>query len=460
MVSNLNDTIAALATPFGISALAVIRLTGPEAISITDRLFIPSDKRDLKSAQTRTIHHGKITDGNNPVDEVMAAVFKSPGTYTGEDIVEVTCHGGGIIISAILDLFSRHGVRPAEPGEFTKRAFLNGKMDLSQAEAVNNLINAGSRRALEGALKVFSGSLREKTEEIKRALFEVKANIDADIEWGDTEELEIIDRSKIIDMLLRARKNIDDILKNSKAYSGIYTGFRVVIAGRPNAGKSSLFNCLLQESRSIVNNIPGTTRDVIESEVVSDGYLIRYVDTAGLGLENPTEVDILSAQKSRQELEAADTVVIVIDKTEGTGNAEESILKLASGKKKIIVLNKADLGKGISDKDLKKFAGRQKIVKTSCRENEGIEELKEVIHRRIDKEMPGHVMVSARQKNSFRNASASVKKVIDLMETAPVFYEVVSWELSEAINYLGRIDGTVIKEDVLDKIFEDFCIGK
>ncbi|MDA3793241.1 MAG: tRNA uridine-5-carboxymethylaminomethyl(34) synthesis GTPase MnmE [Elusimicrobia bacterium] len=460
MTTSLNDTIVALSTPFGVSALAVIRLSGPEALSITNRIFSPSRVKNIKSVKSYTVHHGRIKDGNKEVDEVMVAVYKAPHTYTAQDIVEVTCHGGGVIISTLLELFSQNGARPAEPGEFTKRAFLNGKMDLSQAESVNSLINAGSRRALNGALKILNGSLREKTEKIKSALFEVKANIDADIEWGDTEELEIIDRSDIIDLLDAARGSVEYILDNSKAYAGIYSGFRVVIIGRPNAGKSSLFNRLLCESRSIVNNIPGTTRDVIESEVISDRYLIRYVDTAGLGLENPSETDILSARKSVEEIEAADFVIILIDKEKGVGKPEKDILKIASGKKRVIVINKSDKAEGVAKKDLSAVSGESKIIETSCKADTGLEKLKEEIKHQIDKAGPEHIMVSVRQKNSFNETARGIKRVIDIMETSPVSYEVASYELSEAINYIGLIDGTVIKEDILDRIFSDFCIGK
>ncbi len=460
MTSSSHDTIVALATPFGISALAVIRFSGPEAIAITDRLFSSSKINNLREAKSHTVHYGRINEGSKSIDEVMVSVFKSPHTYTAQDIVEVSCHGGGVIISTLLDLFSRQGARPAEPGEFTKRAFLNGKMDLSQAESVNSLINAGSRRALDEVLKILKGSLREKIEEIKSALFNVKANIDADIEWGETEELEVIDRSDIIDILTSALSKIEEILDNSKAYAGIYSGFRVVIIGRPNAGKSSLFNRLLEESRSIVNNIPGTTRDVIESEVVSGSYLIRYVDTAGLGLKDPSEIDILSAEKSREEIKVADTVVILIDKEMGISKPERDIVKLSEKKKKIVVLNKSDLKDGIPERDISEISSKDSIIPVSCKTGAGLERLKKEIEGQIDKASPGHIMVSARQRNSFKETAGSIKKVIDIMKTTPVSYEIASYEIFEAINYLGLIDGSVIKEDILDRIFSDFCIGK
>lgn len=455
-----SDTIAAIATPPGIGALGIVRMSGKDAINIAQKMFSSlSQDKNVKKYRGYTLHHGQISDKKQIIDEVVMNVMRKPRSYTGENMVEFICHGSSLLLSRVLEVCLKNGAGLAEPGEFTKRGFLNGRMDLSQAESVNQLINAHSRKAQEQALKIIKGSLKEKLKIIKKIITDVKLHIDADIEWGDTEEIRTMDKTKIIDNIDEAEKKIKEILNNSVASRKLMTGFKVAICGKPNAGKSSLFNFMLNNTRSIISRTPGTTRDVIESETVIKGYLVDLVDTAGLGIESKNHIDKIAMYKSKEEIEIADIVIYIIDGKTGIEKRDFMIKKLFKGKKWIPVINKCDLKIKLNEKKLKDFCNGNKYHKISCKKCWGLEEIIESIKNIFQRYETDKIMITHRQKEAFQNVKNGIvdaRKV--LIENN--YTELVSYELQRTLKSLGRIDGSLIEEDILDKIFSEFCIGK
>lgn len=459
MMKYENDTIVAIATPIGISALGIVRMSGPNIFFITQRIFFNlSSKKKIKEYNGHTLHYGEIRDNNRLIDEVVIGIMKSPHSYTGEDMIEITCHGNSIILNRILELCIKNGARIAEPGEFTKRAFLNGKMDLSQAESVNQLICSRTEKAAQEALKLLKGSLRNEVEEIKSIIMQVKVNLDVDIEWGETEELDIMDKSSMDSLLKKAQKRTAEILKNTHSQHQLMEGFKVVICGKTNAGKSSLFNCLLNTERSIINRLPGTTRNVIVSETVIDGYLIKFVDTAGIGIESESEIGRIAEFKSKEEIELADIVIYVIDGTTGLEKKDYSIKKLFEEKKCWIpVINKCDLK--IIEDDIEEFCGNTKYYKISCKNKRGIAAVKNAIKKQLKNYETDKIMITNRQKEALKDIVAGVSAARRKLNSNG-YYEIISYELQQGLNSLCKIDGSIIDADILKEIFNRFCIGK
>lgn len=454
------DTIAAIATPPGVGALGIVRMSGENAFNIADNIFF-SRYRDTNVMEYKgyTLHYGRIMDREDLIDEVVMSIMRSPRSYTGENMVEFICHGSSLILSRVLEACLKSGARVAEHGEFTKRGFLNGKMDLSQAESVNLLINAHSQKAQEEALKIIRGKLRDKIKVIKKNIIEVKSHIDADIEWGDTENLKTMDRVQIVDELNRIEWKIKDILNGSADAKKLVRGFKVAICGKPNAGKSSLFNCILNSSRSIISRMPGTTRDVIESETVIEGYLINFVDTAGLGLESRSSIDKISMYKSKEEIKFADIIIYVIDGKTGIESKDFTVKRVFKGKKWIPVVNKCDLKVKLDEKRLKDFCDGNEYYKISCKKYRGLKEINEKIKSILKEYETDKIMITHRQREALLNAKNGIvnaKKVLNENN----YIELISYELQEVLKNLGRIDGSLIEEDVLGKIFSEFCIGK
>jgi tRNA modification GTPase len=451
------DTIAAIATPPGTGALGIIRISGNKALSIAQKIFIhPGKNKDHKS---RTLLHGEILKNNDVIDEVMMAVMRAPNSYTGEDTIEFTCHGNNLIIVKILELCIENGARLAEPGEFTKRRFLSGKIDLSQAESVNRLINAHSENAAKEAIKNIKGNIRENVEKIKESIVQIKMNVDADIEWGDTEEIHTMEVPEIARGISNTENDIKEMLDHSINAKKLMKGIRIVICGKPNAGKSSLFNAILKSSRSITSRVPGTTRDVIESEAVVEGNIINLIDTAGIGLKSKTSIDKIAIKKSREEIEKADLIIYVIDGKSGIERTDHTIKRRFADKEWIPVINKCDIKIALDEDKLKKFCGKRACHPISCKNNTGLYAINNEIKKLLKKNESHKMMITLRQRKALQNAKKAIVNTKEIMEQK--FYpELISYELQVALNNLGKIDGTIIQEDMMEKIFNEFCIGK
>lgn len=456
----INDTIVAIATPFGKSALGIVRLSGKDAINIASMIFYDSAKhKNVKEFNGYTLHVGHIRDDKRHIDDVIMGIMKEPNSYTGEDIIEFICHGNIIIMHDILNLCIANGARCALPGEFTKRSFLNGKIDLSQAEAVNQLINARSEKSREEALKIMEGDLREEIKLLKEKLFRVKTNIDSDIEWGETEQINTKDKDEIINILKDIRKHINNILENSVSVTKLLNGFRVVICGKPNSGKSSLFNCLLKNSRSIISSEPGTTRDVIDCEMIIEGYVIKLIDTAGLGIKLRSKMDRLASEKSAEEINKADIIIYMIDGKTDITRKDLEIKKMIGNREWVPVINKCDLKIKLDQNKLAEFCGDKQWYQISCKEQQGLFNVIERIKNILSQFDDYKTMVTSRQREAFSKACDNIKNAVNLAQRSE-YAELISYEVQETINNLGRIDGSFLEEDILDRIFSEFCIGK
>lgn len=446
-----NDTVAAIATPLGEGGLGVIRLSGPHAFTISDRLF--TGRRRLSGAATHTLHHGTIRSGDTAIDDVVAAVFRSPSSYTGEDVVEISCHGSPALLKDILELCFRAGARPAEPGEFTLRAFLNGKMDLAQAEAVAELIQARSRLARDAARDRLEGRLSKEIQAIRRPLVDLLARLEANLDFVE-EDIPALSRSDLVAGVKRVMTRIQTLLRTQAQGRILKDGLRVVLVGRPNVGKSSLFNALLANDRAIVTDRPGTTRDVLEETVQWNGVPVVLIDTAGVrSATNVIEREGVKRARSAQQ--AADVVLWVVEARNGPTADDRRAVRRLNGKKKIVVFNKIDLGG-------KKNGAASYSVCTSAINVQGLEDLKSAVLKRVG----GHfrhpdgapVLANQRQarhlENSWghlRNASESARKLEE---------EALALDIRNALKELGYITGDDVSEDVLHSIFSQFCIGK
>lgn len=446
------DPIAALATPFGRSALAVIRTSGPEVIEQFAAIFSGGER--LRNAAGHTLHHGTLLRGAEPVDEVVLALFRAPKSYTGEESVEIYCHGSRPGIQRVLDLLYKHGFRPAEPGEFTLRAFMNGKLDLTRAEAVREIADAQTAAAQELALGRLGGSIERRINELKEGLVKLLAALSIQLDYPEEESGEIpTDREE----LLRIASRLRDLAATYRTGRIYQEGVRVALGGRTNAGKSSLFNAILREDRAIVSDIHGTTRDYIEASLDLEGVPVLLFDTAGLR-EVKEEIEGEGIRRSRTILEQADMVLYLVDASEGVAEEDQTFLEEEGGgveERVIPVWNKSDLP---TTREVP-----EGFVAVSALRAEGVSELLGEIRRRA---LPGErvrggepVIDSLRQKNLLERAAEAVGQVAQGVE-AQMPADILSLDLQEAVNALGEITGEVTTADLLDTMFEGFCVGK
>ncbi|HWY76750.1 MAG TPA: tRNA uridine-5-carboxymethylaminomethyl(34) synthesis GTPase MnmE [Verrucomicrobiae bacterium] len=455
----IDDTIAAIATPLGEGGLAVIRISGPMAVEVADRCFVPVGKTaaKLSEAPTHTIHYGRLVRDGRTVDEVMVAVMRAPRTLTREDVVEITCHGGLLAAKLVLDAVLACGARIAEPGEFTKRAFLNGRIDLAQAEAVADLIHARTELALTAANEQLAGKLSQRINQLRDELVRTLAHIEAHIDFPD-EDIAPDTRQQLIERLERGIAFVDELLRTSREGQILRRGIRAAIVGRPNAGKSSLLNQLLGHDRAIVSPIPGTTRDTIEETANIRGLPVVFVDTAGLR-EAGDAIEVEGMRRSREALGRADIVLHVLDVSEPLAKGEDSALAEFTGKSRILVRNKIDLSAQWKPDATPGLSA----VDVSCLTGQGIEALKDAIKEAVWKgeiraEML-QVMINSRHQEALNRASAAFGRTVDLLKTDAAL-ELAAFELRIAVNAVGEIVGKTTTEDLLDAIFSQFCIGK
>ncbi len=455
----LEDTIAAISTPLGEGGLAVVRISGPETFAVADKSFVPVGTHSLKPsiAPTHTIQYGKIVRGGHTVDEVLVSVLRAPRTFTREDVVEITCHGGILAVKSVLDTVLANGARLAEPGEFTKRAFLNGRLDLAQAEAVMDLIHARTELALTAAGEQLAGKLSQRINRLRDEMMTTLAHIEAHIDFPD-EDIAPDTREQLLARLDRGIAFMDELLNTANEGRILRRGIRAAIVGRPNAGKSSLLNQLLGHDRAIVSSIAGTTRDTIEETASIRGIPVVFVDTAGLRPEGDL-IEQEGIRRSHETMARAELILHVLDAAEPFTSEDENYLSQFAQKKRIVVRNKVDL----PFKLVLPFGLQPRIVDVCSLTGQGIESLKDAIKDLvwagdIRAEML-QVMINSRHQDALRRArEATVGTVQALREDVPL--DLVAVDLHIAVNAIGEIVGKTTTEDLLDSIFSQFCIGK
>ncbi len=454
-----DDTIAAIATPLGAGGLAVIRMSGPQALAVADSCFAPAGKAGRKpsAAATHTIQFGHIVHNGQNVDEVLLAVLRAPRTFTREDEVEITCHGGVLPAKMVLDTVLAKGARLAEPGEFTRRAFLNGRIDLAQAEAVADLIHSRTELALAAANEQLAGRLSQRVNQLRDEMLQTLAHVEAHIDFPE-EDIAPDTRDQLIARLERGVGFMDELLRTANEGQILRRGIRAAIIGRPNTGKSSLLNQLLGRDRAIVSAIPGTTRDTIEETANVRGLPVVLIDTAGLR-EARDEIEVEGIRRSRQTLQQAELILQVLDGSEPLTEADEQYLAQFADKKRILVRNKIDL-----PARLVLPAGLQAAsVDVCCLTGQGIEPLKDAIKAlvwsgEIRAEM-FQVMINSRHQDALNRARAATLRTAEALRANQTL-ELVALDLRIAVDAIGEIVGKTATEDLLDMIFSQFCIGK
>lgn len=451
----MNDTIAAISTALGVGAISIVRLSGNDAIEIVNNCF---KGKDLTKVASHTINYGHIVDKNEIIDEVLVSVMKSPKTYTTEDVVEINCHGGVISTKRILETMLTHGARLAEPGEFTKRAFLNGRIDLVKSEAVMDIIDSKSEEANKLALSQLSGTTSNMIKKFREKLKQLLASIEVNIDYPEYHDIEVVTKDHIKTSIKDMKKDLEEVIKESKNMTLIKEGIKTVIIGRPNVGKSSILNKLLEQEKAIVTDIAGTTRDIVEGEIYLDGILLNIIDTAGI---RSTEdiVEKMGVEKSLSMIEEADLVIVVLNNNEKLTKEDEEILAKTKDKQRIIVINKNDLEKkiDISKKELKN------IVETNTNTVEGIKQLKEKIIELFQletiKTKDYTYLTNARQISLAKKAYQSLQDAEEgILQDLPI--DMVEIDLKETFDLLGEIIGETYSEEILDHLFANFCVGK
>ena len=477
-----SDTIAAISTPIGRGAIGIVRLSGKDALSIADKIFLSKDGRKASTYKTYSVHYGWIVwhhasntensrhktpacpagrhdTGRKIIDEVLLTVMREPKSYTKEDIVEISCHSGILVLREILDLVLASGARIACPGEFTKRAFLNGRIDLCKAEAVMDIINAKTRLALESGVKQLEGFLADEVRKIRERLLEIIVVLEANIDFPE-EEVGPADKKAVNKNITDAAKRINNLLNSAKHGKILREGIAAVIVGRANVGKSSLLNALLKEERAIVTPIAGTTRDAIEEILDLKGIPLKIADTAGI-IEPRDLIEKEALKRTRSYFEKAELVLLVFDSSARLTREDRQLIKKAKSKTTIAVLNKSDLKAKIEEAQIKKNFSN--MVRISCLQQEGLKELEEKIIQSVWRGEIGAaqeiVVTNSRQIQAFKNARDVLGRAGDSLK-GNLSIEFIAEDLKLCREHLGYILGEAVEEDILDKIFSEFCIGK
>ncbi len=452
------DTIVAIATPLGGEAgIGVVRISGPDSLGIIKSIFMPSSKGDFKSHQIR---HGWVVDNSRMVDQVVVSYMASPRSYTGEDVIEISCHGGGTVLKNVLGLAVKAGASIANRGEFTKRAFLNGKLDLAQAEAVIDLIKAKTREGSLLAASQLKGSLSSMIKEARNGLLSLLAEIEASIDFPD--EMPDVNCDKAKKLIESTAITIEKLI-DTAALGKIYReGISIAIAGKPNVGKSSLLNALAREERAIVTEEPGTTRDVIEETLNIMGVPARVLDTAGIR-HTESKTEKIGINRALKAIEGADIVLLLLDISQALSVEDLDLMDKTKGIRRIIVLNKRDLPNVLNIQDVLKKTGNEQAVEVSALDGNGVRELEKVIFDTIISNNVvaenAEVMVNLRQKESLLKAKDCLQKCLESVETR-MQGDFVSIDLKGAIAALGEVTGEVVTDELIERIFESFCVGK
>ena len=453
------DTICAIATAMGEGGIAIIRVSGSEALDVVSKVFRAKNDFNIKEMKSYTMKYGFIYDGEDLIDEVIISFMKGPRSFTAEDVVEINCHGGVVSTNKVLEAVIKAGARIAEPGEFTKRAFLNGRIDLSQAEAVMDIIKAKTDLSMKSAVMQSSGYLSREINRLREYMLNVMALVEFAVDF--TEDDEEIDPSiplKVAESLGTAIGEMQVLLKSADEGKLIRDGLSLAIVGKPNVGKSSLLNALLKEKRAIVTDIAGTTRDVIEEYINLDGIPVKIIDTAGIR-ETEDIVEKIGVERSIQKLEQADLVLLVLDTSREISDEDREIIEQVKDKKTILILNKIDLAQKLDEKYIKDF---QNVIRISAKEELGLDQLKENIKNlffsgAIDAE--SLIITNSRHKQALIRALEGAKEALDRVNKNE-YLDLVSIYVMAALRALNEITGNELEEDLVDKIFGDFCVGK
>ena len=457
----IDDTIAAIATAPGEGGIGIIRLSGSNALDIANKMFRPLYRDSIGDYAVRTLIYGNIYDEGVVLDEVLLAYMKGPHSYTAEDVVEINCHGGFISVRKILELALKSGARMAEAGEFTKRAFLNGRIDLSQAEAVIDIINAKTDKSHELAQSQLEGSLSKKIKNLREMLTAVLAQVEVAIDYPE-EDIEFITYKELIEKTEAIQREVVQMYKTADTGKILREGLQTAILGKPNVGKSSLMNSILGENRAIVTDIPGTTRDIIEEFVNIKGIVLKIVDTAGIR-DTDDVVEKIGVEKSRKHLKSSDLTLVVLDNSREIDQEDIDILESVDRSKTLVILNKIDLESKLDLDIVKKYVDEINIINISALKNEGLD----LLHDRIEDMVfsgeisnSGDVMITnSRHKDAIYKAMKAIEDAISSLNDE-MSYDFIEVDLKDAWDALGYINGDTISEDLLDTIFSNFCIGK
>ena len=451
----MNDTIVAISTALGVGAISIVRLSGKEAIKIVNSCF---KGKDLSKVKSHTINYGHIIDKDEIIDEVLVSIMKEPKTYTTEDVVEINCHGGVISTKRILETMLTHGARLAEPGEFTKRAFLNGRIDLVKSEAVMDIIDSKSEEANKIALSQLSGSTSNMIKKFRESLKQLLASIEVNIDYPEYYDIEVITKEKISKSIEEMKKDLEKVINESKNTTLIKEGIKTVIVGRPNVGKSSILNKLLEQEKAIVTDIAGTTRDIVEGEISLDGILLNIIDTAGIRSTDDI-VEKIGVEKSLSMIDAADLVVVVLNNNEELTAEDQEILEKTKAKERIIVINKNDLSKKL---DISRY-NLKNVVETNANTTDGIKNLKkkiiELFQLETIKTKDYTYLTNARQIALAKKAYQSLTEAeAGINNDLPI--DMVEIDVKNTFDFLGEIIGETYSEEILDHLFANFCVGK
>ena len=455
------STIVSISTAPGIGGIGIIRMSGEDSFKILDKIFFPKNKQRIEDIKGYSIKYGNIIEDGEIIDEVLVSYFKAPKSYTTENMCEINTHGGNIILKRILEICLKNGAELAEPGEFTKRAFLNGRIDLAQAESVIDVINAKSDREAKSGIKQLEGFLSKEIKDIKKEIMSVLTNIDVTIDYPEYDVPEV-EEKQLTTMLDNVEKRLLKLEKSFDNGKIIKDGIQTVIIGKPNAGKSSLLNAILKENRAIVTDIEGTTRDTIEEFVTINGIPLKLVDTAGIR-EAKDEVEKIGITKSKEEAENADLVIAIFDISKQLSKEDIEILDIIKNKNVIILLNKSDLNAEIRENDERLLKVTKNILKISALTKEGIEELYDKISEmfnlnkiNLDNEV---LITNIRHKNIISNAITNIKKAKEQMRlNMPI--DIITIYINDVLENLSEITGEFVTEEIINDIFSKFCLGK
>ena len=451
----MEDTIVAISTALGVGAISIIRVSGKESIEQVDKIY---KGKKLKEQPSHTIHYGHIIDGENIIDEVLVSIMRGPKSFTAEDVVEINCHGGIAATNKILELLIKNGCRLAEPGEFTKRAFLNGRIDLIEAESVMDVIHAKTEKSLSLAQNQLSGKVSNMIHDLRQQMIEVIANIAVNIDYPEYEDIEEMTNEMLVDRVKNVRERVQKILYESKNGKLIRNGIMTAIIGKPNVGKSSILNLLLEENKAIVTEIAGTTRDIVEGYINIDGITLNLIDTAGIR-ETEDIVENIGVQKSKEYIEKADLILFVVNGNQELSIEEKELLENVKKKEYLIVVNKGDLEHNIDLTDI----DESRIVWISALKNTGIDELKQKVKEIFELEKLETTdltyLSSARSIGILEQVLNSVSEIENgIKNNMPI--DMIELDIKEAWNLLGTITGESYEDELIDQLFTQFCLGK